>query len=178
MKVFFYPPDTGGRRSRIARGAQFVVRSQRNGLVLGLREEQGVKFVHEPVVEGRKIFQAVWACLLELFKKEDLRARVELLQQLAQFTHCVAAGGDAENVVNETLNELLSDIFAGEVPVGKLAGRKEFTEWNGLSGKWETLLWFGCHAESTPRLGDRIVVSKNFTGGPTSRQVCRRFMAR
>lgn len=125
-----------------------------------LGEEQGMKFVHESVIERGEIFQAIWAGFLEFFKKEDLGTRVELLQQLAQFTHCIAAGRDAENVVNQTFHELLSDIFAGKVAVRKLAGRKEFTEGNGLGGKWETLLGLGCHAESTPGLGDRIVVSK------------------
>lgn len=91
-----------------------------------------MKFVHEAVIERCKIFQAVRTGLLEFLKKENLGARVELLQQLAQFTHCIAARRDAENVVNKTFHELLGDIFGSEIPVRKLPGRKEFTEGNGL----------------------------------------------
>lgn len=41
-------------------------------LVVGLREQEGMELVHEPVVERREIFQRVRARFLQALEEEDL----------------------------------------------------------------------------------------------------------
>lgn len=44
------------------------------GIVLGV--EEGVEFVHKPIIKRRKVFEAIWTGFLQLFKKEDLCTRI------------------------------------------------------------------------------------------------------
>ena len=76
-----------------------------------------MKFVHEAVIKGGEIFEALWAGFLETFEEKYLCARVYLFQQMAQLSHGIAAGWDTEDIVYEALDELLSQIFAGEVAI-------------------------------------------------------------
>lgn len=80
-----------------------------------LGKQEGVKLVHEAVIERGKIFQALRAGLFEALEEEDLCARVQLFQQMAQLSHRVAAGRNTEDIVHEALDKLLSEILAGEV---------------------------------------------------------------
>jgi hypothetical protein len=74
-----------------------------------------MKLVHEAVIERGKIFEALGAGFFETFEEEDLCARVYLFQELAQLSHGVTAGWNTEDIVHEALDELLSEILAGEV---------------------------------------------------------------
>ncbi len=79
-----------------------------------------MELVHEAVVKGSEIFQTVRARFLQTFEKEDLCAWIELFQELAQLSHGITAGGNAEDVVHEALNELLSDIFTIQIAIREL----------------------------------------------------------
>ena len=74
-----------------------------------------MKLVHEPIIEGGEIFEAVGAGFFETFEEENLCARVYLFQEMAQLSHGVTAGWNTEDIVYEAFDELLSEIFAGEV---------------------------------------------------------------
>ena len=74
-----------------------------------------MKLAHETVIEGGEIFKALGAGFFKTFEEEDLCARVYLFQEMAQLSHGVTAGWDTEDVVHEALDELLSEILAGEV---------------------------------------------------------------
>ena len=76
-----------------------------------------MKLVHESVIERGKIFEAFWAGLLEPFEKEHLCARIYLFQELTQLSHSITAGRYAKDIVDKTLDELLSDIVAGEITI-------------------------------------------------------------
>lgn len=94
-----------------------------------------MKLVHESVVEGGEVFETVWAGFLQSFEKEDLSARIELLEQLAQLGHGIAAGRDTQDIVNKSLDKLLGDIFAVEVAIWEFAGGEELVKWDGLRSK-------------------------------------------
>jgi hypothetical protein len=74
-----------------------------------------MKLVHEAVIERSEIFETLGASFFETFEEEDLCARVDLFQELAQLGHGVAAGWDTQDIVHEALDELLSHILAAEV---------------------------------------------------------------
>ena len=79
-----------------------------------------MELVHEAIVKGSKIFQTVRARFLQAFEEEDLCAWVELFQELAQLSHGITAGGNAEDIVHEALNELLSDILTIQIAIWEL----------------------------------------------------------
>ena len=74
-----------------------------------------MKLVHEPIIEGGEIFETLGAGFFETFEEENLCARVYLFQEMAQLSHGVTTGWDTEDIVYEAFDELLSEIFAGEV---------------------------------------------------------------
>ena len=76
-----------------------------------------MKLVHKAVIEWGEIFEALGAGFFESFEKEDLCARVDLFQKLAQLSHGIAARWNAEDIVYKALDKLLSQIFAGEVAI-------------------------------------------------------------
>lgn len=76
-----------------------------------------MEFVHESVVKGSKIFQAFGTGLLEAFEEENLGARIDLFEEMAELCHGVAAGRDAKHIVHETFDELLGHVFGAEIPV-------------------------------------------------------------
>ncbi len=80
-----------------------------------------MKLVHEAIIERSEIFEALRASFFETFEEEDLCARVYLFQKLAQLSHGVTAGWDTEDIVHEALDELLSEILAGEVALRKFS---------------------------------------------------------
>ena len=80
-----------------------------------------MKFVHKPVVEGSEIFQAIRARFLQTLEEKNLGSRVELLEKLAELRHRVATGWNTENIMNESFNELLGDVFATQVPIRKFS---------------------------------------------------------
>ncbi len=100
-----------------------------------LREQEGMEFIHEPVVEGCEIFQTVRARFLQAFEKEDLCAWIELLQELAQLSHGITTGGNAENIMHQALNELLSDIFTIQIAIWKFTGSEKLIKWDRLCSK-------------------------------------------
>ena len=85
--------------------------------VVGLGKQERMKLVHEAVIERGEIFEAIGAGFFETFEEEDLCARVYLFQEMAQLSHGVAASRDTKDVMHEALDELLSEILAGEVAV-------------------------------------------------------------
>lgn len=88
---------------------------------MGLGKQERMKLVHEAVIERGKIFEAFWACFFEPFEEEDLCARVDLFEKLAQLSHGIAAGWDTEDIVHEPLYKLLRQILAGEVAIRKFS---------------------------------------------------------
>lgn len=74
-----------------------------------------MKLVHEAVIERGKIFEAFGAGLFETLEEEHLRARIELLKEMAQLSHRITASRDTEHIVHETLDELLREILAAQV---------------------------------------------------------------
>ena len=100
-----------------------------------LCEQEGMELIHEPIVEGCKIFQTVWARFLQAFEEEDLCAWVELLQELAQLSHGITTGGNAENIVHKALHELLSDIFTIQIAIWEFTGGEKLIKWDGLCSK-------------------------------------------
>jgi len=72
---------------------------------------------------------------------------------LTEFTHGIAPRWDTQNIVNKPFNELLGDIFTGEISIGKLACSEELLEGNSLSCKGDHFLLFDGHAEVTPGVG-------------------------
>lgn len=94
-----------------------------------------MELVHEPVVEGCEIFQTVRACFLQALEKEDLCTWIKLFQELAQLSHGIATGGNAENIVHQTLNELLSDIFTIQIAIWEFTGSEKLIKWDRLCSK-------------------------------------------
>lgn len=111
-----------------------------------------MEFVHKPVIERRKVLETIRTGFLEALKKEHLRAGVELFQQMTQLSHRIAAGRDAENIVNQAFHELLGNILTREIAFRQFARSQEFVKRDGLRGKWNRRLLTGGHAEGTPRL--------------------------
>lgn len=94
-----------------------------------------MELVHEPVVEGCKIFQTIRAGFFQALEEEDLRAWIELLQELAQLSHGITAGRHAEDIVNKTLDELLSDIITMQIAIWEFTGSEKLIKWDGLGSK-------------------------------------------
>lgn len=109
-----------------------------------------MKLVHEAVIEWGKIFEALGAGFFEPFEEEDLCARVDLFQKLAQLSHGIATGWDTENIVHEAFDKLLSQIFASEVAIWEFSCNQELIEGYGLCGKWNRWLLMRGHADDTP----------------------------
>ena len=80
-----------------------------------------MKLVHESVVEGSEILEAVRAILLEPFEKEHLRPRIQLFEKPTQLRHGIATGRHTQDIVHQSLDKLLADIFAREKVVRNLA---------------------------------------------------------
>ena len=74
-----------------------------------------MKLVHEAVIERGEILEALGASFFETFEEEYLCARIYLFQKMAQLSHSVTAGWDTEDIMYEALDELLSEVLAGEV---------------------------------------------------------------
>lgn len=80
-----------------------------------------MKLVHESVIERGEIFEALGACFFETLEEENLCARVDLFQELAQLSHGVTAGWDTQDIVHETLDKLLGQVLAGEIAIWKFS---------------------------------------------------------
>jgi len=111
-----------------------------------------MELVHKAIIERCEVFEAVGAGFLESFKEKHLCTRIKMFQQVTELSHCVAACRYAQDVVNKALNELLSNIFAGQVAFWEFSRCQEFVEGDGLGGKWNRLLLTRGHAEDTPWL--------------------------
>ena len=107
-------------------------------MILG--EQEGMELVHEAIVERSEIFQAVRARFLQAFEEEDLCTWIELFQKLAQLSHGITAGWYAEEVMDQTLDELLSDIFTIQIAIWEFTGSKKLIKWNSLGSKGNCLL--------------------------------------
>ena len=71
---------------------------------------------------------------------------------MAQLGHRIAASRDAQNVMHQSFDELLGDIFTGQVPFWEFSCCQELIEGNGLGGKGNRLVLTKGHAEGTPWL--------------------------
>jgi hypothetical protein len=116
-----------------------------------------MKLVHEAVIERGEIFEAIGTGFFETFEEEDLCARVYLFQEMAQLSHGVTAGWDTKNIVYKALDELLSEILAGEIALWEFSRGQKLVEGDGLGSKWDRLLLRRGHADDTPDLGWRNV---------------------
>ena len=126
-----------------------------------------MKFVHEAVIKRGEILKALGTGFFEAFEEEDLCARVYLFQEVAQLSHGVAAGWNTQNIMYQALDELLSEIFAGEVAFREFSRSQKFVEGYGLRSKWDRLLLTRGHADSTPACGrGTFVCCDNSTGAP------------
>jgi hypothetical protein len=108
-----------------------------------------MKLVHESVIERGEIFEALRTGFFEALEKEDLHTRVDLFQELAQLSHGIAAGRDAEDIMHEALDELLSHILAGKITIWELSRGKKFVKRYGLGSKWDRRLLTRGHADDT-----------------------------
>ncbi len=108
-----------------------------------------MKLVHESVIERGEIFEALRAGFFEAFEKEDLDTRVDLFQELAQLRHGIAAGRDAEDIMHEALDELLSHIFASKITIWKFSRGQKFVKRYRLRSKWDGRLLTRGHADDT-----------------------------
>jgi len=108
-----------------------------------------MKLVHESVIERGEIFEALRAGFFEAFEKEDLHTRVDLFQELAQLSHGIAPSWDAEDIVDETLDELLSHILAGKISIWKFSRSQKFFKRYRLRSKWDGGLMTRGHADDT-----------------------------
>ncbi len=111
-----------------------------------------MKFVHEAIIEGGEILEALGTGFFEAFEEKDLCARVYLLKEMAQLSHGIAANWNTQNIMYQALDELLSEIFAGEVAFREFSRSQKFVEGYGLRRKWDRLLLTRGHADSTPAL--------------------------
>lgn len=84
---------------------------------MALGKQEGVKLVHETVIEGGKILQALGARFFKALEEKYLRARVQLFQKMAQLSHRVIASWNTQDIMHEALDKLLSEILAGEVAI-------------------------------------------------------------
>jgi hypothetical protein len=92
---------------------------------------------------------------------------------LTEFTHGIASRWDTENIVNKPFNELLADIFTGEISIGELARSEKLLEGNSLSCKGDHFLLFDGHAGVTPELEGTMKILKKLywrSGMPSSVQ--------
>jgi len=96
-----------------------------------------MEFVHEAIIERRKILEAIWAGFFQSLEKEDLASRIQLLKELAELGHTITPGRNTQNVMNKPLDKLLLDIFARKIAFWELSSCKKLFEWNGLSSKWD-----------------------------------------
>ena len=108
-----------------------------------------MKLVHESVIEGGEIFEALRTGFFEAFEKEDLHTRVDLFQELAQLRHGIAAGWDAEDIMHKALDELLSHILAGKITIWEFSRSQKFIKRYRLRGEWDRRLLTGGHADDT-----------------------------
>jgi hypothetical protein len=108
-----------------------------------------MKLVHESVIEGGEIFEALRTGFFEAFEKENLHTRVDLFQELAQLRHGIAAGWDAEDIVHKALDELLSHILAGKITIWEFSRSQKFVKRYRLRSKWDRRSLTGCHADDT-----------------------------
>ena len=134
-----------------------------------------MKLVHESVIERGEIFKALRAGFFEAFEKEDLHTRVNLFQELAQLRHGIAAGRDAEDIMHEALDELLSHIFAGKITLWKFSRSQKFVKRYRLRSKWDGRLLTRGHADDTSACDGGISISSSNSTEPSGmRQVHRR----
>lgn len=113
----------------------------------GLCEQEGMELVHESIIQRCKILEAVRTIFLEAFEEEDLGAWIQLFKQAAELCHRITAGGNAQHIMHQPFDELLSDILAGDEAFGNPAGCEVFVEGDRLCCKGERLLRAGGHAE-------------------------------
>ena len=111
-----------------------------------------MKLVHKAVIERGKIFEDLGAGLFETLEEEHLGAGIELLKEMAQVSHRVTASRNTQHIMHETLDKLLCDIFAGEVPARKFPRGQKLVERYGLGSKCDWLLLRRGHADDTPDL--------------------------
>ena len=107
------------------------------GEICASGKKQRVEFIHKTIIKRREILQAVRTRFLQALEEKDLRARIELLQEVTQLSHGIAAGRYAQDIVNQALDELLRHIFTRQIPFRKLAYGQEFVERDGLGRKWD-----------------------------------------
>lgn len=74
-----------------------------------------MELVHEPIIERSEVLKTFRARLLEFSEKEDLSAGVELLKKLAQLSHRITTGWDAQDIMDEAFYELLGHILRGQI---------------------------------------------------------------
>ncbi len=86
-----------------------------------LGKQEGMKLVHETVIERSKIFQALRAGFFQTLEEKHLRTWVQLFQKMTQLSHRVIAGRNTQDIVYEALDKLLGDVLASEVAI------REFT---------------------------------------------------
>ena len=134
-----------------------------------------MKLVHESVVERGEIFEALRAGFFETFEKEDLYARIDLFQELAQLSHGIASGWDAEDIVHKAFDELLSHVLTGKITIWEFSRSQKFVKRYRLRSEWDRRLLTGDHADDTSACDREISIASNNSTGPSGmRQVHRR----
>ena len=102
-----------------------------------------MEFIHESIIQGSKVLEALRAGFLKALEEEDLMTWIKLFEELSQVGHCEAAGRDTQHIVHQPLNKLLGDVIAGDESLRQFAGLQKFVKRHGLSGKrdWPRGLW-------------------------------------
>jgi hypothetical protein len=111
-----------------------------------------MELIHKAIIERREVFEALGAGFFESSEEKHLCARIELFQYVAELSHSIAACRHAQDIVNQALNKLLSEIFAGQIAFRELSRCQKFVEGDGLCGKRNQLILTRGHAEGTPLL--------------------------
>src|SRR5262245_43975408 len=81
-----------------------------------LRKQERVELIHETIIKGSKVLQAIRTRFFETLEEKYLHPGIQLLQDMAELGHGITAGRHTQDVMDETLNELLRHILTGQIP--------------------------------------------------------------
>ncbi len=94
-----------------------------------------MKLSHKAVIELFKVFKTIRAGFLEFFKEQNLVAWVKLFQHSCKLRHGKTAGWNTYDIVDEPFNELLGNVFTGEIFLGDFPRLKELMKWYSPGSK-------------------------------------------
>jgi hypothetical protein len=60
-----------------------------------------------------------------------------LFKKLAELGHAITPSRNTQDIMHESLDELLLDILTRKIAFWEFARGEKFIEWNGLGSKWD-----------------------------------------